>query len=155
MTIGVVSIDQALPFHESASIEPGVCTLEYQPTTVHAVAEVQDAPDTVPRPGLDFQLGTGTAGKATHDVPFQVCTAGPPVAIQNVDETHDTSSVPPYGLPAVLQLVPFQLAAPPEPTDMQNAAETQESAAKPLRPAVAAGLRRLHLVPFQISAMLL
>jgi hypothetical protein len=60
VTIGEVYTDHVVPFQESASIEPGVCKLVYQPKTVQDFAEVHDTPLVVPVEVSVFQTGSGT-----------------------------------------------------------------------------------------------
>ena len=174
--LGLGTMDQVVPFHDSARVvtttRPPPFLIRYEPTAVQAVAEVQE---TLPRPLVAGPgLGLGTMVQV---VPFQdsmsvlgwpVLVMYDPTAVQLLAETQETplrSFVSwrwdaALGLGTTVQVVPFQdstrvfdaIPAPVSlPTAVQSLADTQETS---LRLLMDLGLRlgtMDQVVPFQDS----
>jgi len=118
--LGVVGMDQLVPFHVSASVTSPAPALE-NPTAVQAVDEMHETPSS----SLAVApLGSGVVWIAQL-VPFHRSTRvrsvplvpACPTAVQAVDDVHETPSrklsVAPlrFGVPLSDQLVPFHLSA--------------------------------------------
>jgi hypothetical protein len=121
--LGVVWMDQAVPFQVSASVDvsPVEASLMYEPTAVHAVADRHETPSKeacMPGAGLGV-------GWIDQWVPFQCSASGTssdefvaaaPTAVQEVADEHETadrelSPAPGLGVGWIDQRVPFQCSA--------------------------------------------